>query len=312
MTEETMPQEPGELVVKPEEVPGKTSLSRTLGSFALFIAVYYMVFHNWMTTILLAAVILIHELGHFIAMKRYGYSAVNMTFIPFVGAYVSGKAVDLSRTKKLIVLMAGPLPGIIIGIILFFVYQYTGEFNYLKAAGIFGALNVINLLPVYPLDGGQYFQVLFFYGSKIVQIIFLCLSAAVMLYLFVHQNYAWINLVIALFALLRITSIRNIYKTQKALDEAGIDYACTYDDLTDDEYWAIRNIVISQSALLSRKYSTYTQEANEADLIPFIERVLVSPYNSTLTAKQKLVFTLVWILTITVPVVLWMQYKGWL
>ncbi len=304
--------EPVTLVVKPEEEEfKKTSLSRTVISLALFIALDYWIFKSWFAVLLLVTVIFIHEAGHFIAMKFFGYKGVNMTFVPFVGAYVSGTATNLSRRNKLIVLLAGPLPGIIIGSILLLLHQNNYNETFRQLSILFLLLNVFNLLPVFPLDGGQFFQTLFFNGSRIIQLIFLSISLCSLIYFFFNLNYAWTFLIIAVLVLLRIGQINLINRVRKKLDEEGIDYACTYDDLTDEEYWQIRNVVISESRLLSRKFSTETQSSDEQLIIKHIENVLVPAYKDDLTASNKIIFTLVWFAAFALPVLLWMHFKGY-
>ena len=300
------------LVVKPEEEEfKKTSFSRTVISLALFIALDYWIFKSWFAVLLLVTVIFIHEAGHFIAMKFFGYKGVNMTFVPFVGAYVSGTATNLSRRNKLIVLLAGPLPGIIIGSILLLLHQNNYNETFRQLSILFLLLNVFNLLPVFPLDGGQFFQTLFFNGSRIIQLIFLSISLCSLIYFFFNLNYAWTFLIIAVLVLLRIGQINLINRVRKKLDEEGIDYACTYDDLTDEEYWQIRNVVISESRLLSRKFSTETQSSDEQLIIKHIENVLVPAYKDDLTASNKIIFTLVWFAAFALPVLLWMHFKGY-
>ncbi len=300
------------LVVKPEEEEfKKTSFSRTVISLALFIALDYWIFKSWFAVLLLVTVIFVHEAGHFIAMKFFGYKAVNMTFVPFVGAYVSGTATNLSRRNKLIVLLAGPLPGIIIGSILLLLHQNNYNETFRQLSILFLLLNVFNLLPVFPLDGGQFFQTLFFNGSRIIQLIFLSISLCSLIYFFFNLNYAWTFLIIAVLVLLRIGQINLINRVRKKLDEEGIDYACTYDDLTDEEYWQIRNVVISESRLLSRKFSTETQSSDEQLIIKHIENVLVPAYKDDLTASNKIIFTLVWFAAFALPVLLWMHLKGY-
>ncbi len=304
--------EPVTLVVKPQEEEfKKTSLSRTVISLALFIALDYWIFKSWFAVLLLVTVIFIHEAGHFIAMKFFGYKGVNMTFVPFVGAYVSGTATNLSRRNKLIVLLAGPLPGIIIGSILLLLHQNNYNETFRQLSILFLLLNVFNLLPVFPLDGGQFFQTLFFNGSRIIQLIFLSISLCSLIYFFFNLNYAWTFLIIAVLVLLRIGQINLINRVRKKLDEEGIDYACTYDDLTDEEYWQIRNVVISESRLLSRKFSTETQSSDEQLIIKHIENVLVPAYKDDLTASNKIIFTLVWFAAFALPVLLWMHFKGY-
>lgn len=300
------------VAVKPrEEAFKKTSFSRTLFSLALFIALDYWIFKSWFAVLLLVTVIFIHEAGHFIAMKFFGYHSVNMTFVPFVGAYVSGTATNLSKKNKLIVLLAGPLPGIIIGCTLLLLHQNSYNETFRQLAILFLLLNVFNLLPVFPLDGGQFFQTLFFNGSRVIQLIFLVISFACLIYFFFKLDFAWPFLIIAFLVLLRIWKVNGVYKSQKKMDEDGIDYACNYEDLTDEEYWQIRNVVISQSKILSRKYSITEQSDDEQDIISHIEQVLVPAYEDDLRQRHKIMFSFVWLAAFTLPVVLWLQFSGY-
>lgn len=305
-------QEAQELVVKPGEAEAKkTSLSRTLISLALFIALDYWIFKSWFAVLLLVTVIFIHEAGHFIAMKFFGYKGVNMTFVPFVGAYVSGTATNLSRRNKLIVLLAGPLPGIIIGAVLFYLYQNNFESIYYQLAMPFLLLNVFNLLPVFPLDGGQFFQTLYFDGSRIIQLIFLFISFSALVYFFFALDYAWALLIIAVLLLMRIININYINRVRRKLDELQVDYACTYDDLTDAEYWQIRNVVITENRALSKKYSTEEQAEDEQPIIKYIENVLVPAYHDDLTNGNKIFFTLLWFAAFALPILQWLRFRGY-
>jgi Zn-dependent protease len=300
-----------EITGKPEdEEVKKTSFPRTIVSLALFIGVYYWIFKSWFAVLLLVTVIVIHEAGHFIAMKFFGYKAVNMTFVPFVGAYVSGQATLLSRKNKLIVLLAGPVPGVIIGCTLFYCHQLNANPLYFQLAMPFLLLNLFNLLPIFPLDGGQFLQTLYFTGSRIIQLCFLLLSFATLVFLFFSSGHQWFLLLIALLVLVRIWNVQHTNRIRQKLDAAGIDYACTYEDLTDEEYWHIRNVLISQSRILSRKYSTEEPAEDEQELIRLVENILVPGFDEDITTNSKWLFTLLWLACLALPVWQWLWYKG--
>ena len=294
---------PGE----PEEEK-RTSLARTLISLALFIGLDYWLFGSWLAVAILVTVIFIHELGHFLMMKRFGYKAVNMTFVPFVGAYVSGTATDLSRKNKIYVLLAGPLPGIVIGCVLLYCAYHLQDPLYQKIAMPFLLLNLFNLLPIIPLDGGQFFQTLFFSGSRYIQLAFLYVSLVLILFGSLQFRGMWPLLFVAVLLLFRITSAHRNIRIQKKLDAAGIDYACSYDDLTDEEYYQIRRIVIADKPGLAKKYDAEVLSANEQPLIAHIEAVLLPAYTNDLSALQKFIFILTWLIAFLLPILQWMYY----
>ena len=297
------------ILPKPEDHRSGGSLLRTIISLSLFIAVDYWIFESWHAVLLLVSVIFIHEMGHFIAMKIFGYKNVNMTFVPFVGAYVSGEVVNFSKWNKLVVLLAGPLPGIIIGMVIFYLYNGNVDPGYLKAAIPFLLLNVFNLLPISPLDGGQFFETLFFNSNHMLQLVFLYISLIVILYL-VYKLQAYGFLLIALLLFARIGSINLTARVRKQLDENKIDYQCSYGDLTDEQYWQIRDTVVESSKLLSKKYAAGVPAENESVLISYIKNCLSPHYDKELTLTAKIIFFLIWLTAFCLPVVYWMYYKG--
>ncbi len=73
---------------------------------------------------------LLHEAGHFFAMKVFGYRDVRMFFVPFLGAFVSGSPYTISQRQRTVTLLAGPVPGILVGIIFLILYYNTGNSFY--------------------------------------------------------------------------------------------------------------------------------------------------------------------------------------
>src|SRR6267154_5633785 len=92
---------------------------RSFFSLALYLVLGYYIFHSYKILLLITAIVMFHELGHFFAMKYFRYSDLGIFFIPLLGAYVSGSKREVSQKQSAIILLAGPLPGIILGIILY-------------------------------------------------------------------------------------------------------------------------------------------------------------------------------------------------
>jgi len=116
---------------------------------------------KWQEILILIGVLLFHELGHLIAMKLLKYNDVKMFFIPFLGAAVSGKSRNDTAVKSCVVSLMGPLPGIIMGVFLYFMFVLTKNYFVFKTAQVMLVLNAFNFLPIMPLDGGRFIDVLF-------------------------------------------------------------------------------------------------------------------------------------------------------
>ncbi|MBE9010359.1 peptidase M50, partial [Pseudanabaenaceae cyanobacterium LEGE 13415] len=94
-----------------------SKLGILLVSFALFLFAYAQVFPVQKLLIFVIA-LLIHEGGHLFAMKAFGYQNTALLFVPFLGALATARKTDATLTQKFWVSLAGPLPGLIIGIAL--------------------------------------------------------------------------------------------------------------------------------------------------------------------------------------------------
>jgi Zn-dependent protease len=99
--------------------------------------------------------ILVHELGHSIAMLRYGLKASPPIFIPFVGALINLRERPKDALQESVVGIAGPAAGTVGAIACYFYYLKTGNELALDLAYFGFLLNLFNMLPVPPLDGGR-------------------------------------------------------------------------------------------------------------------------------------------------------------
>ena len=128
------------------------------------------------TVLILVGALLLHELGHLVAMRRYGYRDVQVLFLPFLGAIALAEEHEVRAYQRVIVYLAGPLPGLVLGYALVHVPGVDGPLLH-EVALVLLVLNGFNLLPFMPLDGGQVLGVVLFERFPRVQAAFTWLSA---------------------------------------------------------------------------------------------------------------------------------------
>lgn len=132
---------------------------------------------SWQGLTAMVLVLLIHEAGHFVGMKCFGYRDLRMFFIPFLGAAVSGKEINVSAIRKAIVALLGPVPGVVLGIVCVAAYLFTKHEIFLTLGWTFLLINVFNLLPIHPMDGGRLLAVVLFGRHPAAELVFKALGA---------------------------------------------------------------------------------------------------------------------------------------
>lgn len=132
----------------------KLKLLTTSGSMLVSVAAYSLIW-GWQFALGFVLLLLVHELGHVIQLRREGIEASAPMFIPFLGAVVSAKSLGDDAAAEARVGLAGPILGSLGAALLIPVWLVTdNEFwQALAFTGFF--LNLFNLLPVVPLDGGR-------------------------------------------------------------------------------------------------------------------------------------------------------------
>jgi Zn-dependent protease len=121
-----------------------------------------------------AVLILIHEMGHFIDIKRRGLPADMPVFLPGLGAYVRWEAMGVSLETRSAVSLAGPLAGFLASLVCAVIWWQTHDPLWSGLARSGAILNLLNLIPVWALDGGQAALAL----SKVERIVLLIVSVA--------------------------------------------------------------------------------------------------------------------------------------
>jgi len=294
-------------IPKPELEEPKSSRYvwlKSLGSLGFFLVIGYFFFRRFSgdsysaiaMVIVLTGVVVFHELGHFLAMKIYKYRELGMFFIPLLGAYVSGKKQEVSQKQSAIILLAGPVPGIFLGIILHFLSIHF-ELDFLNTvAWILIYLNVLNLLPVYPLDGGQLLHRLFLDDYNILGKIFVILSVVLMSWVAISSGYLFLLLFPFMMISKMIGDLQH-ERIEKKIEAEGIDLMKSYEELTADEYWKIRNAVIKHYPQFKdvNPSPPYEISSKEDQIITTIQGLLQRSLIQDLSLTGKFLILVVWL-----------------
>lgn len=299
------PEIPGE---QEDKFPAKPALEtldraanwpRTLFSLLLFMAVFTLIGWDLSIILIVAGVLFFHEAGHFLAMRLFGFSNVNMFFVPLLGAFVSGEKDNVPERQQLVMLFAGPGPGLLASMVIL-IPEVHGEVQPIFFAGIIlFLLNFFNMLPLYPLDGGKIFEILFGGGDLRFRIFLVGLSlVALILYMFFYGFS-----ILAIFGFGLIAVMQNtleIIRVQGVLDEEGLDYRKGYEELSDEEFWRISERIQENSRNLQIERSPARR----------VMQVLGTSPENRLRIGGRLFFLLMWLILFIAPLMEVLYFYG--
>jgi len=204
---------------KPEEKSREGKIKTFLISGVLFILFFTLIGIPLSSMPIVVTILLIHELGHYFAMKFFGYKDTSIFFIPLFGAAAKGEKEHTKPLEEYIVFLAGPLPGMLISLIIgFFILKNPAllENSILKEFALMSfTLNFINLLPIYPLDGGRIVQTLIFTRYPKAQFYFFLVSLTVI----IISAIAMQSIILGFFSVVLFMSINQNYALSLLLSD---------------------------------------------------------------------------------------------
>jgi Zn-dependent protease len=135
------------LLLKVKFVGTALTMLLSVGGYALLFSIWFAVG--------LVVLIWIHEMGHVLQLKREGIKASAPMFIPFIGAFVAMKEMPKNALVEARVGLAGPVLGTLGGLAALGIYAWTHNPLFLGLAYFNFLINLFNLAPILPLDGGR-------------------------------------------------------------------------------------------------------------------------------------------------------------
>jgi Zn-dependent protease len=162
---------------------------KVLVSILLFLGVYWGLY-GWWFAVGLTGSVLLHEMGHYFMVRRFGFSAELPMFIPGLGAYVKWNGPNVDPGVRAQISLAGPLFGLVSGLIAYGIFLSTGHGVWLAVAHFAGWLNLLNLIPVFIFDGASAMFALGAQGRLAVLLVSLVLFFMLNEYLFLFVAIA--------------------------------------------------------------------------------------------------------------------------
>lgn len=188
----------------------------TVGTMLLSMWVYSLLW-GWRFAVGFVLLILVHEMGHFLAARQKGLDVGAPTFIPFVGAWIALKEKPMSVETESYVAFAGPLAGTAGALACYALGRVYGS-DLLVALSFSGfVINLFNLLPLSPLDGGRITAIL----SPRIWL----LGAPLLVALFFY----WPSPMLIVVALLSAPQVMQAFRYNPKAPENAVYYATSLD-----------------------------------------------------------------------------------
>lgn len=284
----------------------KSNWGLTLFSIIIFIASFLIFFTNQINFVFfLIFVLFFHEIGHFLFMKKFKYENVRMLFIPLMGAFVQGSKERYSQRESLLVVLAGPIPGVVVGCITIVIAsQYQLQWA-LTLSFIFLFLNTINLLPLDPLDGGQLFKLLVHRQRDFFMMLFALGSSLLMIVVGLLLN-DWLVIIFGFFMGIRVRGMQQNYQLRKELEELEVNYFSTYDELSNRDYAMIKGLLMERNKTL-RKYASISEDDISQVIASHVNGLLIAPIIKDASWRMKIILICFWVFAFIVPFLLFLN-----
>lgn len=203
--------------------------------FAIASGAVYGIFFSWKFALALMLMLFVHEYGHVYAMKRSGLRVRGIYFIPFLGAAAVTDDSWRSRAQQAYIALNGPLWGFFLTLVVFLMLLFVEGQNQALLTGVaawWAFINLFNLLPINPLDGGRLLSSLSYSVSGLAaRIVSLLAFAACLILAFVFKIYLFA--VLGIVGLLEFLTELEVSRRSRQIEMAGGPDAVSVEGLAD-------------------------------------------------------------------------------
>jgi len=243
-------------------------------------AVYSYMF-SWQFSIIILVQLLIHEYGHIWAMKRVGLETKGIYFIPFVGGAAVASEDFKSRYDEVYVAIMGPIFGFACAFFMMIIYWFNEEPMYAAAASWMAMVNIFNLLPLNPLDGGRIMKSIAFSIRSWLGYAFMAVGILLSIFL---AFYAHIWIFIMVIVLSSIEFYMEFYYEKKR-EKRKIKFKATLDEVVENyiKESVKENIIPDLGFILRMK------EKNEQAILEHYPETVIKPIMS----KKQIAMTVI-------------------
>ncbi|MBU0624858.1 hypothetical protein KKF05_00780 [Patescibacteria group bacterium] len=186
--------------------PTRRKLFFMIAMFLLFFALLAMLM-GWKFALVLLACLTIHEVGHLWAMRRRGMELAGLYFLPLIGVAAVPANNFSSREDEAFIAIMGPIWGTVTGIIAYGLYLATGVPELTLVVLICLLLNLLNIIPAAPLDGGRVIRSCIHAFSPAVSVWVCGLLYLISIYL-IYQLSWLLGVLVGVFGLLELLRYR--------------------------------------------------------------------------------------------------------
>jgi Zn-dependent protease len=160
------------------------------------LATYSFLF-TWQFAVAIMWAIGVHEMGHVWAMRRTGMKTPGFYFVPLFGGAAIGER-SKTEWQDVFITAMGPSWGLLSAIPPAALFVATGEPFWAATIGFIALVNLFNLLPIYPLDGGRLTNSLVVSLAPGAQVLYLIAAGGLVLALAVYMRIYFVAILFAI------------------------------------------------------------------------------------------------------------------